>query len=272
VRCSVVGKAEFSSSLHSGVPTVPRVQEKRKWEVLPVCRFIALIGISVGVGAIISQQFSERISDNLHVSREFVLHVIGFLTLHGFALIWAWVLLSNHDLSWAEGFGFNKRPLRSVIFGIVATVLAIPIAMIVIGGLATMLLKALGMNPEPQRTVTLVRESASRPQLVVLGIAAMLLAPVAEEIIFRGVLFRALYQRSYTAMAWIGTSFLFALIHGNVAAFFPLMFLALLFAWLYARTGNLLAPIAGHCVFNALNFWLLAAPPKWTWLEKLINQ
>lgn len=248
------------------------MQEEKRWELLPLCAFLALVAMSVALGNLISALYAARISENLDVGKEFVIHVISFVTLHAFALVWTTVFLNQHEVSWRQGFGFGKRPVSSMALGLGTMVIAFPVATLGIGTLVAWLVKAFGLSLDPQRTVTLVRDTSSTSQVVVLGIAAVALAPVVEEIIFRGVLFKALYQRGYKAAAWIGTSFMFAAIHGNRAAFFPLMFLALVFAWLYVRTGNLLAPIAGHAVFNALNFWLITAPPKWTWLQKLLNQ
>ncbi len=54
-----------------------------------------------------------------------------------------------------------------------------------------------------------------------------------------------------------GVSFLFALIHGSAAIFIPLFALALALTWLYEKTGNLLAPIVVHGLFNAVNLVLL---------------
>jgi len=58
-------------------------------------------------------------------------------------------------------------------------------------------------------------------------------------------------------LALWGTAGLFALIHFNLLTFLPLMALALVLTYLYERTNNLLAPIAAHSFFNALNFGLL---------------
>jgi membrane protease YdiL (CAAX protease family) len=54
-----------------------------------------------------------------------------------------------------------------------------------------------------------------------------------------------------------GTSLVFALTHANVATFLPLTFLAMVLVFLYERTGNLLAPIAAHSLFNAANYFAL---------------
>jgi membrane protease YdiL (CAAX protease family) len=47
---------------------------------------------------------------------------------------------------------------------------------------------------------------------------------------------------------------LFGVIHFNLSSLVPLTVLALILIWLYEYTGNLLAPIAAHCVFNGANF------------------
>ena len=73
---------------------------------------------------------------------------------------------------------------------------------------------------------------------------------MAEEFIFRGVLYRFVKQLGYPRCAWLGVSFLFALIHMDMAAVVPLFVLALALTWLYERTDNLLAPILAHSLFN----------------------
>jgi len=71
---------------------------------------------------------------------------------------------------------------------------------------------------------------------------------------FRGILYPVIKQAGYPRLAWWGTALLFALVHLNLVTFVPLLVLALLLTELYERTGNLLAPITAHLLFNALNF------------------
>ena len=84
-----------------------------------------------------------------------------------------------------------------------------------------------------------------------------MLAPVAEEFIFRGVLFPFVKQLGYPKLAWFGVSFLFALIHVNAPTLVPLFVLALVLTWLYQKTDCLLAPIAAHSLFNTANLIIL---------------
>jgi membrane protease YdiL (CAAX protease family) len=92
---------------------------------------------------------------------------------------------------------------------------------------------------------------------VLAGVAAVLLAPVAEELLFRGLLYRALRRRRSVAAAAILSSLAFAVIHADVAASAPLALLNLallgaLWAVIYERTGSLIVPIVAHAVFNLL--------------------
>jgi membrane protease YdiL (CAAX protease family) len=43
----------------------------------------------------------------------------------------------------------------------------------------------------------------------------------------------------------------------NLVTFVPLLVLALALTLVYEKTGNLLAPITTHAMFNALNFAML---------------
>jgi membrane protease YdiL (CAAX protease family) len=90
-----------------------------------------------------------------------------------------------------------------------------------------------------------------------MGATAVLLAPVAEEMMFRGILYPVIKQVGYPRLALWGTSLLFAAVHLNAVTFVPLTVLALVLTALYERTNNLLAPIAAHLLFNALNFGML---------------
>ena len=118
-------------------------------------------------------------------------------------------------------------------------------------------LEKLGWPPEDQAAVKLLTDAESWWTTAYLGVFAMVIAPVAEEFIFRGMLFPLVKQLGWPKLAWFGVSFLFALIHLNAPTFVPLFALALALTWLYERTDNLLAPITAHALFNAANYMVL---------------
>ena len=118
-----------------------------------------------------------------------------------------------------------------------------------IGGVVVLIMDALGMDPQPQAAEQAIE--LVEPWLVI--IAVVVVAPIAEEVFFRGVVFNALLREAGPRWAFIGSSALFAVIHLSLVAVVPLFLLGLAFAWIYQRTQNLLAPIAMHAVVNAVS-------------------
>ena len=84
-------------------------------------------------------------------------------------------------------------------------------------------------------------------------------APLLEEPLFRGILFRGLAKTCPIGVAMAISGLVFAIIHVNAATLVPLWFLGVAFAWLYWRTGSILAPMFAHFLFNATNLVLILA-------------
>lgn len=92
-----------------------------------------------------------------------------------------------------------------------------------------------------------------RPELVAWTVVlACLVGPVAEELLFRGVLYPAVRRRLSRVAAMLISAALFSLIHTNVIGFLPILLLGCLLAYLYERTGSLISPLAIHVVHNSL--------------------
>lgn len=85
-----------------------------------------------------------------------------------------------------------------------------------------------------------------------------LLAPVAEELAFRGAVLRALLQwRPQAHWAMIAVSAVcFALIHGNPAQMPHAFLIGLLLGWMYYRTGSVVPGVAYHWVNNSVAYVL----------------
>ncbi len=82
-------------------------------------------------------------------------------------------------------------------------------------------------------------------------VLAVLAAPLFEELIFRGILYRGLRRSLRARQAVLASALVFALVHPAVAAL-PVFLMALLAAAAYERTGWLATPIAAHMTYNAL--------------------
>jgi len=114
--------------------------------------------------------------------------------------------------------------------------------------------------PAPEWIVRIFTElSAPSKNLWASVFLLVIVAPVTEELMFRGLILRAFLRRFKIGAAFLWSSFLFGLVHLNPWQFVSAMALGLLFAWWYARTRSLVPSLIGHALANAMvvgNSWL----------------
>ncbi len=80
----------------------------------------------------------------------------------------------------------------------------------------------------------------------------VVIAPIVEELIFRGVIMHGLMRNYRPAKAIFYSGLLFALFHLNPWQFPATFVLGLLLGWLMIRTRNIYLCIAGHAINNLL--------------------
>lgn len=91
---------------------------------------------------------------------------------------------------------------------------------------------------------------------------AVIVAPVAEEIIFRGYFYGVIRRFGGRLPALLTSSLLFAAIHVHLPSMLGLGILAIILCLLYERTGSLWAPITMHACFNASTIAVLIFFPE----------
>jgi membrane protease YdiL (CAAX protease family) len=183
--------------------------------------------------------------------------LLGTLSFQGATWMLMFIFFWLHGLRLSEGLGlWNRHLLRSLVLALCLIIVLLPVTY-GLQAVSVTLMEKIGWTPKDEAAVTLVSGATSHASAIYLGFFAVVLAPVAEEFIFRGVLFPFIKQLGYPKIAWIGVSLLFALIHVAPAYFIPLFVLALALTWLYEKTNTLLAPIFAHALFNAVGLVLL---------------
>ncbi len=186
---------------------------------------------------------------------------VGF---QGATLILVAVMLRQCRVTWDEAFGLYRDARRAVTTAL-AWAPGIVVVALLLGYGANVLMTLLGNEPEPQAAVQMLQNTDSLLHRCVLGFLAVILAPVSEEVLFRGMIYPTIKQLGFPHLALWGTSIVFAMTHANLMAFVPLIFVAVMLTWLYEKTGNLLTSIVAHAVFNLVNFVVLIS-------EKSIEQ
>jgi uncharacterized protein len=82
----------------------------------------------------------------------------------------------------------------------------------------------------------------------------VIIAPIVEELIFRGMIMSGFSRNYRPAFAIFFSALLFALFHLNPWQFPAAFALGLILGWIRIRTGSVLACITGHAIHNGLVF------------------
>jgi membrane protease YdiL (CAAX protease family) len=225
---------------------------RKPWELgsftLPFILMLLCLYLGLVLGAF-AQHFAGKSAGENPTLRT----VVATLTFQGAALVFIWRLLREHQLRWRDAFGFSVKWKMALLFGVLIACGFVPVGEGLLIASAK-IMSAVGVKPELQPAIQALKDTATGLDRLVLGVIAIVLAPVGEELLFRGVLYPAVKQAGFPRLALWGTAFVFAAIHVNLATLLPLFVLAVALTLLYEKTGNLLAPIAAHSLFNLYNF------------------
>lgn len=134
------------------------------------------------------------------------------------------------------------------------TTVPLVVAAVVAGEALYLLFDALLGTPEDASAPKLEGEPAET--IIAAGVLLVLVGPLVEEVLFRGVIFRALRSRFGFWLAALIASVLFALIHvpdsGGLEGVGPRLLTGMIFCGLFERTGSLLPAVAVHMALNAI--------------------
>jgi len=124
--------------------------------------------------------------------------------------------------------------------------------------------------PTPENLNKIISEMLQLPILAFISI--VVLAPLLEELLFRGIILDGYLKNYSPANSILISAFLFALIHGNLAQGIGAFIMGLVAGLLYWRTKSLLLCIALHFSNNLTGFLILIADPESVSSEATLQQ
>jgi len=89
---------------------------------------------------------------------------------------------------------------------------------------------------------------------VLIGLAAIIGAPISEEFLYRGVIFQSVSPRVTPWWGAVISAGLFALAHLSVGALIPIFCIGLIFSRALYKSENLWVPIGAHMGFNSVGY------------------
>ncbi|NEU32177.1 CPBP family intramembrane metalloprotease [bacterium LRH843] len=105
----------------------------------------------------------------------------------------------------------------------------------------------LGIEPGSENTETIVEFAKAFPAFI---IVVSIIGPILEEIVFRLIIFGALYKRFNFWVAGFISSLIFAAIHFDFTHLLIYTVMGFVFAFLYVKTKRILVPICAHISLN----------------------
>jgi membrane protease YdiL (CAAX protease family) len=169
------------------------------------------------------------------------------------AMVIASALLRRH---WTQSMGLNlgRLPL-GILGGVFALAIALP-PILLLNAVVEGALEHFGEQHGPHPLLEVLKQNPPPWLSAADAVCTGLIAPIAEEFFFRGLLLtlvRSLFRESWPAILF--SSAAFALVH-PAWSWPQIFFLGLCLGYVYERTGNLWMTIAMHATFNLTSLWL----------------
>jgi CAAX protease family protein len=236
------------------VPAMPPAERPlatwRWWEAILV--YLLILIVSAFATVPIFRVIRSRGLANLSASAIIAVVNVGLLAL--------W--LQAFHPRWRKVIGFPRRIWPEVRAGTGFGALLYPVVVLGVGIVLNLLLQLI--------TGRSIRSPRQLPaHLSTMGVAvsiayAVVIAPIHEELFFRGILFRSLADRYGFAIGAGGSGLAFGLIHyvpgpvyGSVLLMGVMVFTGVALAWFYERRGNIVATMVAHATFNVIGLTLI---------------
>ena len=227
-------------------PDAPRVTW-RWWEAVAIFCIAAVVGGVIGAPAASAVDSTKL--------RDLILSICGEVALGGTAFLWLWLLHRRN----VKALGVPQKPVREIGIGALTGLALYAVGVFVVASIVSMVLH--GASHRVIHSPRQIPSHLSVPDLVLAGITVILCAPIAEELFFRGVLFRSIRARRSFAFAGVVSALCFGAVHYSGGAWqnalllpITMCFVGLGLAWLYERRRNIVANIAAHAAFNVVGF------------------
>ena len=219
--------------------------------------FQVITSVIFGGIAVVGHQYSQQQADaaiNLAVSSNaYIITIISvFLSLAVYALI---LYSKKQDIE--ELLGFNKLATVPIIR---ATLLGLSLSAIFSFILSVS--SAIKIFPEYKYLI----QTISTSNTILPLITAILVAPVFEELLFRGLILNELRNRFSLISAVLIQSLLFGLYQGNLLQLLFSFIAGIVFSFVYVWTKSLLPGIAMHIGFRVIGFLLALGHSYINWI------
>ena len=160
-----------------------------------------------------------------------------------------WINYKKEKLS----FGLSIENLKCVIW--TPLIYLITIILLLFVGLLNqyLLTNFFDIEIKPQDILERFKELENSFEISIFVIGSAVIAPIYEELLFRGIIFPKLIQKTNFTIALVLSSLLFAVLHFHLSALLPLFVLSIILSITYLYTSTIWASISLHALFNLIS-------------------
>ena len=153
-----------------------------------------------------------------------------------------WINYKKEKLS----FGLSIKNLKYVIW--TPLIYLITIILLLFVGLLNqyLLTNFFDIEIKPQEILEKFKELENSFEISIFIIGSAVVAPIYEELLFRGIIFPKLIQKTNFAIALLLSSLIFAVLHFHLSALLPLFVLSIILSITYLYTSTIWASISLH--------------------------
>jgi membrane protease YdiL (CAAX protease family) len=224
--------------------------ERRPWKARDGFVIVLFLALSQLTLAMVSQM--QPLDSDAAASP--IALIIQTLLFHATGAAVIAMLVERRLFTWGKAFGLHPRLwLKQAGLGLLFYAAMMP-AIAIASALYGVILETLGYEVQPQDVLTFMAQPDQPLWIqVYFLVLAVAVAPLVEEMIFRGVAFPLIARKIGPVASMILVSMAFACMHFHIPSLVPLFLIAIAFNLAYAYTGSLIAPIAMHATFNTVS-------------------
>jgi len=198
--------------------------------------------------------FSKNISSELSQSL-IIFFVYLFLAIPPLGIVYYQIKSLNGEFTFKKDYlQFNFLPIKySIIQGIKGWLIIVPFVLLISLIMNSLIDNQNGSNP----LLEIVLNNNNYLSFFLLFVTTTVLAPLFEEIIFRGILLPTLSRDFGVISGIIVSAFIFALAHLSLGEMPPLFVLGIGLAITRIASGSLFSSVIMHSLWNGLTFFNL---------------
>ncbi|MFH0134366.1 CPBP family intramembrane glutamic endopeptidase [Variovorax sp. VaC1] len=189
--------------------------------------------------------------------------VLSTVMGNGFVFV---VVMNFQKLTYRRLFHRSRNSARATLMFVVPpTLLLVPALLLTITAVVNLMMRVVPPSAWEESLFSRLADGSIAAML-----AVCVVAPVLEEMLFRGIVLRGFLRRYSRSQAMVMSALLFGAAHLNIYQFVVGFVLGMVLAWLYERTHSLIPCIALHATYNGTTLLLgdrlgVAPPSRLVW-------